>query len=185
MPISTEKESPTQTVTRWSRELEQLGLPKISEGLQELSGMKMDDMEKVSAERLRSNLEDMLSVIRSMERDLRDAMEMNVALRMEAKKKDQEIVALHKQNDELLQKIANLENETPLAAEAEKRFDLSVEKLDEMKQAYEKEVAQKQGLLQQVNDLQAAMKKTQTERDDAYREIVMLVNKLEAKSGGG
>ncbi|MGK5084619.1 hypothetical protein WDW37_15090 [Bdellovibrionota bacterium FG-1] len=152
---------------------------EIKKGLRGLSELRIEDLTKVSSEVLQGNIESMLSAIRVLESQLKDTMEVNAALRTESKMRDADILALKRENQDLQFRLRELEKQVPLVDDVEKRFEIALERIEEYKTLFQREKDKTRGLAVQVDSLAGALKKTEEERNDAYKEVVVLMNKLE------
>ena len=146
-----------------------------------MAKIKVEDLAKVSDEVLHGNINDMLSAIRVLETQLKDTMEVNVAMRSEAKTRDTEILALKRESQDLHYQLRELEKQNPMLGEVEKRLEIALQRIDEFKSRFEQEKEKTKSLLVQNDELVNALKKAEEERNDAYKEVVVLMNKLEQK----
>ncbi len=166
------KKDKTQETPRFS-------LAKIKEGLKELTLIQTGDLTKVSGEAIQENIQNTLSAIRVLEAQLKDTTEVNSALRLESKGRDSEITTLKRTNEDLQFRLKELEKVTPHVGDLEERMDIAVEKIEEYKTHYEHEKIKAKEMAAQLDFLSQKLKKTEEERDDAYKEVVLLMNKME------
>ncbi|MGK5089917.1 hypothetical protein WDW86_20390 [Bdellovibrionota bacterium FG-2] len=164
-----------------SAEPSRFSISKIKDGLRDLAQIKVEDLAKVSNEVLHGNIEDMLSAIRVLEAQLKDTMEVNVAMRIEAKTRDSEIFNLKRENQDLQYKLKELEKQNPMLGEVDRRLEMALERVDEHKAQLDQEKEKTRALAAQNEEFSKALKKAEEERDDAYKEVVVLMDKFEQK----
>ncbi|MEI8347240.1 MAG: hypothetical protein WCG27_07220, partial [Pseudomonadota bacterium] len=104
-------------------EWSQLSISRIKDGLKELAEIKAEDLAKVSTDVLHTNIEEMLSVVKSMEIQLNDTMEVNTALKAESQDREIEILTIRRENSEIKQKLKELENRAPITGDVEKQLE--------------------------------------------------------------
>ncbi|MBF0493478.1 MAG: hypothetical protein HQM15_11965 [Deltaproteobacteria bacterium] len=158
-------------------------ISSLKERLEEISRIETGDLASVSNERLDVVANEMLGVISDLEKQLRDSLEMNVALKSEARIHDRERATLRKTNEALQERLRQVEKASTMTEDLNRRFDLVVEEMEKFKRLYKNEAAQMQTASEEVNRLKEILKKTEEERNDAYREIVLLANKKENSHG--
>lgn len=161
----------------------QTELSQIKETLEKISkSEKEEDAElvNISSEKLDAVVKQMISVINVLEGQLKDSIEMNTALKNEARAAAREIAALKKDKLDLQNKLHQIERTATLAEDLEKKFEMVVEELEKYKGICKSESAKVQLLNDEISDLSRALNRATEERDDAYREIVVLADNSSA-----
>ena len=155
-------------------------VPRILEQLKKISELKIENFTQLSGSKFENTVQEMFSVIKDLEGHLRDVLKLNASLREEVRDKSKGIDSLRKEKEAAEQKIAALEREAPCALDLEKRLALTIEEVEKFRSLYklEKEKLEK---IEASNRMTASLvDKAREERDDAYREIVVLEDKLKS-----
>lgn len=155
-------------------------VPRILEQLKRISKLKIDDFTQLSGSKFENTVKEMFSIIKDLEGHLRDVLKLNASLREEVRDKRKGIDTLRREKEAAEQKIAALERDSPCAQDLEKRLELTIEEVEKFRSLYklEKEKLEK---IEASNRMTASLvDKAREERDDAYREIVVLEDKLKS-----
>ena len=155
-------------------------VPRIMEQLKKISELNLESFIQLSGAKFENTVKEMFSIIKSLETHLRGVLELNATLRREAQDSAREKEKLRSEKEGLEQKVAGLLRDTPLVEDLEKRLALTVEEIEKFKRIYRIE---KDRLDQREEDsrmLSRQMDKIREERDDAYKEIVILENKIQS-----
>ena len=162
-----------------------VGIPKIVEQLKKISELKLEDFIELSETKFENTVRGMFSVIKNLESHLGEVIQMNSTLRAEAQVSKSEIEKLSQEKKDLRQRISSLEKDTPLVADLEKRLALTIEETEKLRGLYklEKEKLEKQE--QDLGMLNILLDKIKEERDDAYREVLVLEDKVETMQEAG
>jgi len=154
-----------------------VGIPQIIEQLKKISELKLEDFIKLSETKFENTVRGMFSVIKNLESHLEEVLQMNSTLRAEAQVSKSEIEKLKVEKEELEQRISSLEKDTPLIADLEKRLALTIEETEKLRGLYKLEKEKFEKKEKDLGMLDILLDKTREERDDAYKEIVILEDK--------
>jgi len=157
-----------------------VGIPQIIEQLKKISELKLEDFIKLSETKFENTVRGMFSVIKNLESHLGEVLQMNNTLRIEAEGSKSEIEKLKIEKKELKQRISSLEMDTPLIADLEKRLALTIEETEKLRGLYKLEKEKLEKKEKELGMLNILIDKTKEERDDAYKEIVILEDKIES-----
>ena len=125
----------------------------------------------------------MFSIIKELEGHLRDMLTLDASLREEVRETSKERETLRGEKEALERKIATLERDFPRVQDLEKRLEITLEEVEKFRTLHklEKEKLEK---IEAANRMMASLvDKTREERDDAYREIVVMEDKLKSMTG--
>lgn len=155
-------------------------VPRILERLKKISELKMDDFAQLSGSKFENTVKEMFSIIKDLEGHLRDALALNASLRQEVRDKKKGIDNLGREKEAAEQKIATLERDFPRVQDLEKRLEITVEEVEKFRVLYRRE-KEKLEKIEASNRMMASLvDKAREERDDAYREIVVMEDKLKS-----
>ena len=153
---------------------------RILEQLKKVSELKIDHFTHLSGSKFESTVKEMFSIIKDLEGHLRDVLKMNASLREEVRDKRKEKDNLQRAKEAAEQKIAALERDFPRVQDIEKRLEITIDEVERFRTLYrlEKEKLEK---IETSNRMMASLvDKAREERDDAYREIVVMEDKLKS-----
>lgn len=154
--------------------------PRIVEQLKRISELKLENFIKLSGTKFEKTVQEMFSIIKNLEGHLRDVIAMNATLRVESQDSARESEKLGGEKEGLEQKLAGLQRDTPLVEDLEKKLALTLEELDRLRRLNRLE-KEKLDQIEKDHRLLARQKdKIKEERDDAYREIVVLENQTQS-----
>ena len=155
-------------------------VPRILAQLKKISELKIDNFTQLSGSKFENTVKEMFSIIKDLEGHLRDVLALNALLREEVRDTRKEKDRLQREKGALEQKIATLEGDSPRVQDLEKRLEITIEEVEKLRTLHrlEKEKLEK---IEAGNRMNASLlDKTREERDDAYREIVVLEDKLKS-----
>jgi len=155
-------------------------VPRILAQLKKISELKIDNFTQLSGSKFENTVKEMFSIIKDLEGHLRDVLALNALLREEVRDTRKEKDRLQREKGALEQKIATLEGDSPRVQDLEKRLEITIEEVEKLRTLHrlEKEKLEK---IEAGNRMKASLlDKTREERDDAYREIVVLEDKLKS-----
>jgi chromosome segregation ATPase len=158
-------------------------IPRILAQLKKISGLKIDDFTRLSGSKFETTVQEMFSIIKELEGHLRDVLTLDASLREEVRETNKERDTLRGEKEALERKIVTLERDFPRVQDLEKRLEITLEEVEKFRALYklEKEKLEK---IEAGNRMMASLvDKTREERDDAYREIVVLEDKLKSRTG--
>ena len=158
-------------------------IPRILAQLKKISGLKIDDFTQLSGSKFEATVKEMFSIIKELEGHLRDVLTLDASLREEVRETSKERDTLRGEKEALERKIVTLERDFPRVQDLEKRLEITLEEVEKFRALYklEKEKLEK---IEAGNRMMASLvDKTREERDDAYREIVVLEDKLKSRTG--
>lgn len=155
-------------------------VPRILEQLKKISELKIDQFTQVSGAKFENTVKEMFSIIKDLEGHLRDVLTLNASLREDVQDKKKTKEKLKREKEAVEQKIATLEQDFPRVQDLEKRLEITLEEVEKFRSLYKQE-RDKQEMTEANNrTMTALLKKVREERDDAYREIVALEDKLKS-----
>jgi vacuolar-type H+-ATPase subunit I/STV1 len=155
-------------------------IPRILEQLKKISELKIDTFTQLSGSKFETTVKEMFSIIKDLEGHLRDVLKLNAALREEVRDKGKKKDSLQREKEAVVQKIATLEQDFPRVQDLEKRLEITIEEVEKYRTLYKLE-EEKLEKIEAGNRMMAfLLDKTREERDDAYREIVVLEDKLKS-----
>jgi len=155
-------------------------IPRILAQLKKISELKIDDFTQLSGSKFETTVKEMFSIIKDLEGHLRDVLTLNGSLREEVRETSKERDKLQGEKETLERKIVTLERDFPRVQDLEKRLEITVEEVEKFRTLHrlEKEKLEK---IEASNRMMAArVDKAREERDDAYREIVVMEDKLKS-----
>ena len=155
-------------------------IPRILEQLKQISELKTDNRAQLSGSTFAHTAQEMFSIIGDLEGQLGEVLTLNAALRGEVRDRRKEKENLQREKEALEQKITALEHDFPRVQDLEKKLEITIEEVEKFRTLYrlEKEKLEK---IEAGNRVMASqLDKTREERDDAYREIVVLEDKLKS-----
>lgn len=158
-------------------------IPRILEQLKKISELKIDNFTQLSGSKFENTVKEMFSIIKDLEGHLRDVLTLNASLRGEVRDKRKEKDNLQREKEAVEQKIAALERDVPRVQDLERRLEITIEEVEKFRDLYrlEKEKLEK---IEASNRMMASLvDKAREERDDAYREIVVIEDKLKSMTG--
>lgn len=158
-------------------------IPRILAQLKKISGLKIDDFTQLSGSKFGTTVREMFSIIKELEGHLRDMLTLDASLREEVRETSKERETLRGEKEALERKIATLERDFPRVQDLEKRLEITLEEVEKFRTLHklEKEKLEK---IEAANRMMASLvDKTREERDDAYREIVVMEDKLKSRTG--
>ncbi|MBF0441919.1 MAG: hypothetical protein HQK54_08455 [Oligoflexales bacterium] len=159
-----------------------LDLGTVLDRLNRISELKVEDFIPVSEGKITTTIKDMYGVIRNLEGNLRNYLNLNEAFKTENKELKTENEALLVENSRLKQQMKELEDSSILASDIEKKLDLTIAEKNKFNQFYKAELQKNSDLERRLHDLSDLQKRTRQERDDCYKEVVVLENKLTSKA---
>jgi chromosome segregation ATPase len=158
-------------------------IPRILAQLKKISELKIDDFTQLSGSKFETTVKEMFSIIKDLEGHLRDVLTLNGSLREEVRETSKERDTLRGEKEALERKIVTLERDFPRVQDLEKRLEITVEEVEKFR-ALHKVEKEKQEKIEASNRRMAALvDKAREERDDAYREIVVMEDKLKSMTG--
>ena len=163
-------------------ETRNVDIGRVIERLNRISRLKLDDFVGLSEGKFERTIGEMFSLIKNMETHLRHFIEFSESLKTESVDLKLAKENLAKENKELGKKLQQLENSVPLVKDLEKRLDLTVEEVEKFKTLYNTEQERAEKLRSDFDALTEMQKRIKGERDDAYKQIVVLENRLEPPS---
>jgi chromosome segregation ATPase len=155
-------------------------IPRILEQLKKISDLKTDNLAQISGSKLAHTAQEMFSIIGELEGQLRDVLSLNAALRAEERDQRKEKEKLQREKEALEQKIAALEHDVPRVQDLEKRLEIAVEEVEKFRGLYRREKEELEKIEANIKMMASLVDKAREERDDAYREIVVMEDKLKS-----
>jgi hypothetical protein len=153
---------------------------RILEQLKKVSELKIDHFTTLSGSKFESTVKEMFSIIKDLEGHLRGVLKMNASLREEVRDKRKEKDNLQRAKEAAEREITALERDFPRVQDIEKRLEITIDEVERFRTLYrlEKEKLEK---IETSNRMMASLvDKAREERDDAYREIVVMEDKLKS-----
>jgi len=155
-------------------------VPRIGELLKKISELKMDDFTQLSGSKFETTVKEMFSIIKDLEGHLRDVLALNASLREEVRDKQKGIDDLQREKEAAEQKIVALERDFPRVQDLEKRLEITIEEVEKFRTLYRLEKAKREEIEASKRTMASLVDKAREERDDAYREIVVMEDKLKS-----
>ena len=155
-------------------------VPRILEQLKKISELKMDNLTQLSGSKFENTVKEMFSIIKDLEGHLRDVLSLNASLREEVRDRRKVKEELQREKEAVKLKIAALEQDFPRVQDLERKLELTIAEVDKFRTLYklEKEKLEKSEASNRI--MAALVDKVREERDDAYREIVVMEDKLKS-----
>jgi len=157
-------------------------VPRILEQLKKISELKLDNFTQLREAKFESTVKEMFSIIKELEGHLRDVLTLNASLREEVRDRRKVKEELQQEKVLVQHKIASLEQDFPRVQDLERKLELTIAEVDKYRAIRKREQAQHAQLEAENHALAALIGKTREERDDAYREIVVMEDKLKSLS---
>ena len=157
-------------------------VPRILERLKRISELKIDDFTQLSGSKFENTVKEMFAIIKDLEGHLRDVLALNALLRQEVREKKKGIAGLQREKEAAEQKIATLERDFPRVRDLEKRLEITVEEVEKFRTLYRLEKEKLEKIEAGNRRMASLVDKTRTERDDAYREIAVMEDKLKSRT---
>jgi vacuolar-type H+-ATPase subunit I/STV1 len=155
-------------------------VPRILEQLKKISELKIDNFTQLSGAKFENTVKEMFSIIKELEGHLRDVLALNASLREEVRDRKKGKEELQREKEAVKQKIAALEQDFPRVQDLERKLELTIAEVDKFRTLYRME-REKLEKIEAGNRMMAALvDKAREERDDAYREIVVMEDKLKS-----
>ena len=153
-------------------------VPRILEQLKKISELKIENFTLLSGAKLEDTVKEMFSTIKDLEGHLRDVLALNASLREEVRDSRKVKDQLQKAKAAAEQKVATHEREIPRVQDLEKRLELTIEEVERFRALYRKEKERLEKIVAGNKMIASQAEKIREERDDAYREIVVMEDKL-------
>jgi septal ring factor EnvC (AmiA/AmiB activator) len=157
-------------------------IPRILEHLKKISDLKTDNLTQLSGSQFAHTAKEMFSIIGELEGQLRDVLTLNAALRGEERDQRKEKEKLQREKEALEQKIATLEHDFPRVQDLEKKLEITIEEVEKVRRLYRLEKEKLETMEAIQREMASLVDKAREERDDAYREIVVMEDKLKSKT---
>ena len=155
-------------------------VPRILEQLKKISELKIDNFTRLSVSKFEDTVKEMFSTIKDLEGHLRDVLTLNASLREELRDRRKVKEELQREKEAVKQKIAVIERDFPRLQDLEKRLEITIEEMEKFRTLYRLEKGKRENI--EANNMMTAslVEKLREERDDAYREIVAMEDKLKS-----
>jgi vacuolar-type H+-ATPase subunit I/STV1 len=157
-----------------------IDVPRILEQLKRISKLKIDNYTQLPGSKFESTVKEMFSVIKELEGHLRDVLTLNASLREEVRDRRKVKEELQGEKEAVKQKIAALEQDFPRVQDLEKKLELTIAEVDKFRTLYKLEKEKLAKIEAADRAMAALIDKVREERDDAYREIVVMEDKLKS-----
>jgi chromosome segregation ATPase len=158
-------------------------VPRILEQLKKISELKIENFTQLSGSKFETTVKEMFSIIKDLEGHLHDVLKLNASLREEVRDKRKRKDELQREKEAVEQKIATLEQDFPRVHDLEKRLEITIEEVEKYRTLYKLEKEKLEKLEAGIRMMAKQLDKTREECDDAYREIVILEDKLKSITG--
>ena len=157
-----------------------IDVPRILEQLKRISELKIDNYTQISGSKFESTVKEMFSIIKELEGHLRDVLTLNASLREEVQDKRKVREELQREKEEVKQKIAALEQYFPQVQDLERKLEITIAEVDRFRTLYKLEKEKLTKIEADNRAMVSLIDKVREERDDAYREIVVMEDKLKS-----
>jgi chromosome segregation ATPase len=158
-------------------------VPRILEQLKKISDLKIDSFTQLPGAKFESTVKEMFSIIKDLEGHLRDVLALNASLREEVRDRSKGKEELQREKEAVTQKIAALEQDFPRVQDLERKLELTIAEVDKFRTLYKQEKEKLEKIEAGNRRMTALVDKAREERDDAYREIVVMEDKLKSMTG--
>lgn len=155
-------------------------VPRILEQLKKISELKIDNFTQLSGAKFENTVKEMFSIIKELEGHLRDVLTLNASLREEVRDRRKAKEELQKEQEAVKQKIAALDQDFPRVQDLERKLELTIAEVDKFRTLYRREKEKLEKVEANYKMIAAQVDKAREERDDAYREIVVMEDKLKS-----
>jgi len=153
---------------------------RILEQLKKISELKIENFTVLSGAKLEDTVREMFSTIKDLEGHLRDLLTLNASLREEVRAASKGRDQLQREKEAAEQKAAALAREIPRVQDLEKRLELTIEEVERFRALYRQEKEKLEKIEASNKTIASLAEKIREERDDAYREIVVMEDKLKS-----
>jgi len=157
-------------------------VPRILEQLKKISELKIDNFTQLPGSKFESTVKEMFSIIKELEGHLRDVLTLNASLREEVRDRSKVKEELQREKEAVQQKIASLEQDFPRVQDLERKLELTIAEVDKHRTLVKLDKAKLTKIAADNQALTSLINKVREERDDAYREIVVMEDKLKSLS---
>ena len=158
-------------------------IPRILEQLKKISDLKIDSFTQLPGAKFESTVKEMFSIIKDLEGHLRDVLTLNASLREEVRERNKGKEELQREKEVVKQKIAAFEQDFPRVQDLERKLELTIAEVDKFRTLYKQEKEKLEKIEAGNRRMTALVDKAREERDDAYREIVVMEDKLKSMTG--
>ena len=158
-------------------------VPRILEQLKKISDLKIDSFTQLPGAKFESTVKEMFSIIKDLEGHLRDVLTLNASLREEVRERNKGKEELQREKEVVKQKIAAFEQDFPRVQDLERKLELTIAEVDKFRTLYKQEKEKLEKIEAGNRRMTALVDKAREERDDAYREIVVMEDKLKSMTG--
>jgi vacuolar-type H+-ATPase subunit I/STV1 len=155
-------------------------VPRIAELLKKISELKIDNLTQLSGSKFENTVKEMFSMIKDLEGHLRDVLTLNASLREEVQDTRKVKEDLQREKEAAEQKIAALERDFPRVQDLEKRLEITLEEVEKFRTLHRLEKEKLETIEASNKRMAVLVDKAREERDDAYREIVVMEDKLKS-----
>ena len=155
-------------------------IPRIVEQLKRISELKIDNFTQLSGSKFEGTVKEMFAIIKELEGHLRDVLTLNASLREEVRDRRKVKEELQREKEAVQQKIAPLEQDFPRVQELERKLELTIAEVDKFRTLSKLEKEKLARIEADNRAMAARIDKVREERDDAYREIVVMEDKLKS-----
>jgi chromosome segregation ATPase len=155
-------------------------VPLILEQLKKISELKIENFTQLSGSKFETTVKEMFSIIKDLEGHLRDVLKLNASLREEVRDKRKRKDELQREKEAVEQKISTLEQDFPRVQDLERRLEITIEEVEKARTLYKLEKEKLEKLEASHKTMSSQLDKVREERDDGYREIVVLEDKLKS-----
>jgi len=157
-----------------------IDVPRILEQLKRISNLKIDNYTRISGSKFESTVKEMFSIIKELEGHLRDVLTLNASLREEVRDRRKVKEEHQSEKEAVKQKIAALEQDFPRVQDLERKLELTIAEVDKFRTFYKLEKEKLVKIEAENRAMVFLSDKIREERDDAYREIVVMEDKLKS-----
>jgi chromosome segregation ATPase len=155
-------------------------IPRILEQLKQISELKTDNRAQLSGSTFAHTAQEMFSIIGELERQLGGVLTLNAAWRGEVRDRTKEKENLQREKEALEQKITALEHDFPRVQDLEKKLEITIEEVEKFRTLYRLEKEKLEKIEAHMRMMATLVDQAREERDDAYREIVVMEDKLKS-----
>ena len=153
---------------------------RILEQLKRISTLRIDDFILSSGTKLENTVKEMFSIIKDLEGHLRDVLTLNASLQEDLRDARRANGTIQSGKDAAAERVASHERDMPRVQDLEKRLELAISEVERFRALYRLERQNVEKVEANNHAIVSMAAKVREERDDAYREVVVMEDKLKS-----
>ena len=149
-------------------------LPKVMERLARIAKINLEDFLDVSGGKFENSLQDMFSLIASLEAHLKHFIALNESLKKESTEINRQNKALTDENKRLTAELDEMRDTVPTVEDLEKKIEIAVGETNKYRAMYEGEIEALRTMRASFEKVSASLRTTREELTDASKTIAIL-----------